>query len=369
MNKNIVICCDGTSNDVASDATNVLRLFRSLIRDERQIAWYDSGVGTLADPTKLTAFGRKLSQKLDMGIGHSVRENVCAAYRFLTRTYQPGDQIFLFGFSRGAYTVRALAGMIHFLGLVRPELEGLDRLGWSIFADDNKSLPTSKRFEAGNRFKKAFALEHPVRVHFTGVWDTVSAFGWIWDLRSVPYTANNPSIDHVRHAVSIDEHRALFQPNLIRPKDPAQHISFKEFWFAGAHADVGGGYPEADNGLAKIALEWMFGEAEANDCLIDAAQKEVFLGRSPKRTDLSKPDPLATAHNSTQGFWNALEFIPRKQWNHNATPERMQWFWPNFYRRRAIPEGATFHTSVETKLQNDPSYRPTNLPKSYRFES
>ncbi len=84
-NKNIVICCDGTSNDVASDSTNVLRLFRSLERSERQIAFYDSGVGTLADPTKITRVGKYCSRMLDQGIGHGVRENVCTAYRFLAR--------------------------------------------------------------------------------------------------------------------------------------------------------------------------------------------------------------------------------------------------------------------------------------------
>lgn len=365
MSKNIIICCDGTSNDVANDATNVLRLFRSLVRNDDQIAYYDSGVGTLADPTKLTVFGRKLSQKLDMGIGHSVRENVCEAYRFLVRTYRPDDRIFLFGFSRGAYTVRALAGMIRFLGLVPPELEGLDRLAWSIFADDNKSLPTSKRFAAGARFQSAFSIHAP-HIHFTGVWETVSAFGWMWDLRTVPFTDNNDFLDHVRHAVSIDEHRAIFQPGLFHPKSPTQHLSFKELWFAGAHADVGGGYAEEKSGLAKIALEWMFDEAEAQGCLIDHDLRDKFLGRSAKDTKKSRPDPLAPAHNSTHGLWNLLEFIPRKQWDRVC--KRMRWFWPNFYQRREIPEGATFHTSVEEKLKNDPLYRPTNLPKSYSFE-
>lgn len=217
-NKNIVICCDGTSNDVASDSTNVLRLFRSLERSERQIAFYDSGVGTLADPTKISRIGKYCSRMLDQGIGHGVRENVCAAYRFLTRTYQPGDRIFLFGFSRGAYTVRALAGMIHFLGLVRPELEHLDRLAWAVHADDYDRL-ADKRFHYGNRFKSAFSIDDKTRIQFIGAWDTVSSFGSPWAPRTVPNSANNPSVDHIRHAVSIDEHRACFQPNLFFPKN------------------------------------------------------------------------------------------------------------------------------------------------------
>ena len=104
MTRNIVICCDATSSDITRDATNVLRFFRCLERSDDQIAVYDSGVGTLADPTQATLLGKSLARKIDGAIGQSVRENVCKAYRFLARTYRPGDRIFLFGFSRGGYT-------------------------------------------------------------------------------------------------------------------------------------------------------------------------------------------------------------------------------------------------------------------------
>lgn len=356
--KNIVLCCDGTSNDVTCDSTNVLRLFRSLTRDGQQIGWYDPGVGTVADPRELTRTGKLISRKLDMAIGASVRENVCQGYRFLVRAYEPGDRIFLFGFSRGAYTVRALAGMIQSLGLVRRELEDLDKLAWAIYADDGLGLPASKQFASGGRFKKSFSIDGDVRIHFIGVWDTVSSFGWIWDPLTLPFTANNPGLDHVRHAVSIDEHRAAFQANLFWPQCISQHKSFKQVWFPGSHGDVGGGYPDADNGLAKIALEWMYEEAEACGCRFELPQIDNFLGKSSK---LSKPDPLATAHNSTTGLWNLLEFVPRKQWD--AAAKRMSWFRPNFYRRRVIPKNAALHSSVAVKLRDDPRYRPPNLPK------
>ncbi len=156
MAKNIVICVDGTCSDVVCDSTNVLRLFRSLLRSEHQTVYYDSGVGTVSDPSKLTWLSKTIYRKLDGAIGHSVRDNVCRAYQFLVKTWEPHDRIYLFGFSRGAYAVRALAGMIHFLGLVQPELTGLDRLAWTVYADDNHNLPISKRFEAGNRFKRSF---------------------------------------------------------------------------------------------------------------------------------------------------------------------------------------------------------------------
>jgi Uncharacterized alpha/beta hydrolase domain (DUF2235) len=125
MPKNIVVCCDGTDCEVATDSTNVLRIFRMLERDQRQVAYYDAGVGTLVDPEAISRWRKFLSRRLDAAIGLRVRENVIAVYRFLAQTYQPDDQIYLFGFSRGAYTVRAVAGMINFLGLVRPEVEDL----------------------------------------------------------------------------------------------------------------------------------------------------------------------------------------------------------------------------------------------------
>ncbi len=186
MVKNIVICIDGTSSDVICDSTNVLRLFRCLLRSEHQTVYYDSGVGTVTDPSKITWISKTISRKLDSAIGHSVRDNVCRAYQFLVRAYEPGDRIYLFGFSRGAYAVRALAGMVHFLGLVQPELTGLDRLAWTVYADDHQNLPISKRFEAGHRFKRSFTRPEPVRIHFVGVWETVSAFGWMWNCAPFP---------------------------------------------------------------------------------------------------------------------------------------------------------------------------------------
>lgn len=362
MPKNIVICCDGTNQDITSESTNVLRLFRSLERSERQLTFYDAGVGALSDPTVMTKFGRLMRRNIDAAIGHSVRDNACRAYQFLANHYNSGDRIYLFGFSRGAYTVRALAGMISFLGLLPPELAELARLGWKVYADENDELQTRTRFASGNRFKSSFSRPESVRVHLVGVWDTVSAFGWFWQLRTVPYTANNAMIDHVRHAMAIDEHRSAFQPNRFRPRDPSQHESFRELWFAGSHSDIGGGYGEEEGGLAKIALKWMIDEASQEGCLFDASQVDHFLGRMGKP---SVPDFMGSVHNSICGFWHLLEWLPRRQWDHNAEPEALRWFAPNIYRHRSIPDGASLHASVAQKLDSDRSYRPTNIPKHF----
>lgn len=367
--KNIIICCDGTNNDVTKDQTNVLRLYRSLIRSDQQVAFYDSGVGTIADPVMYTRLGKLLSRMFDQGVGHSVRENVCTAYRFLARHYIPGDKIFLFGFSRGAYTVRALAGMINILGLIRPESEHLDRLAWAVYSDDY-SLWGKNRFHYGKRFKSAFSLSPRIPIHFTGVWDTVSSFGSPWNPRTVPDTANNDLLRHVRHAVSIDEHRGSFQSNLFYPRDLSQHESFKQIWFAGSHADVGGGFPEDESGLAKIALDWMYHEAESCGCQFDPAKKKQFLEPTRHHEDTSRPDPLAPAHVSSK-YWlliyKILEFLPYRRWN--ADRRKFSWFFPNLFRHRVIPEGAILHPSVENKLKFDPGYKPKNLPKTYTYGS
>ena len=277
MPKNIVICCDGTTNEIATDSTNVVRLYRMLVRDARQLAYYDAGVGTMADPAAMTRLQKWVSKNLDAAIGHTLKANFVLAYRFLARAYEAGDRIYLFGFSRGAYTVRALAGAIHFLGLLRPELEDLAQLAWTIYSDEDEDLSVTPRFRGGNRFKKSFAVQPDVRVHFVGVWDTVSAFGWVSNLRTLPSTANNPSIDHIRHALAIDERRALFNANIFRPADPAQHVSIKQVWFAGTHSDIGGGFPAEEGALSRITLQWMLREAEQQGLLIDNTNRARLL--------------------------------------------------------------------------------------------
>jgi uncharacterized protein (DUF2235 family) len=363
MPRNIVLCCDGTNNEITGDSTNVLRLFRTLVRDDRQIAYYDAGVGTLADPAAITRTRKLISRKLDSALGLTVRENFCEAYRFLARTYQPGDRIFLFGFSRGAYTVRALAGAIHFLGLVRPELEGLASLAWAVYADDDQSLPVGQRFGGGNRFKRAFSIDPSPDVHFTGVWDTVSSFGFFWNFRTLPFTADNPSLVHVRHALAIDERRGAFGANLFRPESPAQHASFKQVWFAGVHSDVGGGYLEKGGALSKVSLVWMLREAAALGLLTDADAREQHLS-DPKRFPA---DPLGPIHESLQGVWKLAEWLPRKVWN--RTKRKMAWVGPNRGTRRSIADLSVLHKSVIDRMSDSGAeYRPPNLPANYTTE-
>jgi uncharacterized protein (DUF2235 family) len=358
--RNLVVCCDGTDNEVATDSTNVLRLFRMLERDEHQITFYDAGVGTQVDPEAITVWRKILSRRLDAAIGLRVRENVIAAYRFLVQNYQPGDQIFLFGFSRGAYTVRAVAGLIRFLGLVRPEAVNLANLAWSIYADEAKVYPVARRFRGGNRFNRSFGVTPKPPIHLIGVWDTVSSFGWIWDFQTLPYTDTNELVVHFRHAMAIDERRAMFPALLYVPK-PAQQANCKQVWFAGVHSDVGGGYPEQESTLAKVPLAWMIREAEALGLRINPVERQ-YLMDSP---DKPPPDPLGNIHESLAGFWKVLEFVPRKSWDRAA--KGMRWQGPHRGTRRPIEGGSVLHQSVLDRKAKM-GYWPDNLPKMYSVE-
>ncbi len=363
MPKNIVICCDGTGNEVVGSATNILHIFSMLERNEGQLAYYDGGVGTLSDPAVMGRIKRKVRRRLDGAIGHSLRGNFNHAYRFLAEHYQPGDPIYLFGFSRGAYTVRALAGAIHQFGILRPELAGLSDYAWSAYSNEMKEQRVGQVFPIAKRFKKLFSVEQPPDhrpIRFLGVFDTVSSLGWITDFRSLPHTAHNPSVEHVRHAMAIDERRGLFPVNRFRVNGTPPYISCKEVWFAGVHSDVGGGYPDAEAGLAKFALQWMVREAEAHQLQINAGVRDFILGQAAPigKIPLTPPNPMGQIHNSLHGAWNALELLPRKAWC--RIRDRDAWHAPNLWRGRKYLDAknptACVHYSVPLRAAQIAGY-------------
>src|SRR5260221_14019770 len=120
MAKNIVLCCDGTANEFATDKTNVLKLFIALEQSAAQVSYYHPGLGTMEALGALTPVQRRISTTFGLAFGTGLGRDIAAAYIFLTRTFEPGDKVFLFGFSRGAYTARAVASMLHLYGLIRP---------------------------------------------------------------------------------------------------------------------------------------------------------------------------------------------------------------------------------------------------------
>ncbi len=358
--RNLVICCDGTNNEVVGNQSNVLRLFRMLERSERQLTYYDAGVGTMADWTAHWRLVRLIHKRLDGGIGLSIRDHVLDAYRFLIQEYREGDAIWLFGFSRGAYSARVLAAMLKLCGLLRPEHAHLAEYAWAVATDEDRSGKASAQFGGSARINKVFGRD--VRVHFVGVWDTVSAFGWIWDLLSIPHTTRNDLIDHLRHAVSLDERRIAFRPGLSVRDPETQDV--KEVWFAGAHSDVGGGYPDKESGLARITLRWMLAEAKPLGLRVNPEEEREQLKDMGVK---DQPDALGPAHDeATKVFWRILTWLPRRAWSQQQ--QRRRWSWPNWARLRRLPRGLLVHPSVRDRLADAALKYRRKLPKDARWD-
>lgn len=330
--RQIIVCCDGTNNTLTGGVhdTNVLKLIGHLAPDAKnQVLYYDPGVGS---PDQMPPIGfwneinRKRERIAGMADGKGVYENIGEAYSFLVENFEPGDQIYIFGFSRGAFTARCVAGMVHLFGIVRndckPLILTLIRVyfstpgkpgtgsGWGnrrarraekckqinqqlaaatqiigtppseelvLNYLTNKKERGSTRDEVADQVREQFTSAHgkTAAVHFIGVWDTVESVGVpLLSTRSITSTGDTRNKDgfrHIRHALSMDEHRWSFQPRLYwdedydieHNNDPANRRSLRQRWFRGVHSDIGGGYDGAEAGLSDQAYCWMVGEAIA----------------------------------------------------------------------------------------------------------
>jgi uncharacterized protein (DUF2235 family) len=355
MPKNIVICCDGTGNEFGAENSNVVKLYKTLLCNRSQIAYYHPGVGTMGARSALSHIGKWWTKVLGKAFGYGISDNVADAYQFLMRNFEPGDNIYVFGFSRGAYTARSLCGMLHSVGLLTLGNEGL--IPYAIRMIKQKKIDFDVAFD----FKKTFSRE--CKPHFVGVWDTVSSVGWIYNAVRFPFTAvtHNPDLAVVRHAISIDERRAFFRQNLFgAPPDPKQDV--KEVWFAGVHSDVGGSYAEAESQLSKIALRWMICEAELAGLAVDQQRKADILAGKPPNV---APDPnTKNQHESLHGWWWIAEIWPKIVHLENADHTWRSSLRVNLARRRFIAPSSLVHESVETRLANPTlGYKPINLPQ------
>jgi uncharacterized protein (DUF2235 family) len=362
MPRNVVVCCDGTANEFAKHNTNVVKLYSALRHDPAsQVAYYHPGIGTMEPAGALTTFARKATKLLGMAIGYGLENDIRDAYVFVMNHFREDDRLFLFGFSRGAYTARAVAALLHMYGLIRPGNEPLVpytiRMMRAIErAKARTSEDVSDYFDLARDFKAAMAV--PCRPWFVGVWDTVSSVGWIENPLKLPYIANNPDIEIGRHAIAIDERRAFFRNHLWRAPDDATRPrgpkDVEQVWFPGVHCDVGGGYPEAESGLSKIALAWMLDEAQAAGLQVDPIRRAEVLGQDGHGRYVA-PDPRAAAHESLTGAWHLAEYVPKRHfdWTTRTMGRRM-----NLHRRRTLPPGSLVHISANERGDD---YR-TRLP-------
>jgi hypothetical protein len=389
--KNIVICCDGTGNDYAATESNVLRLFRFTLRDgARQVACYHPGIGTLPQPAGRTEPGRTLRRWTSLWLGTGAIENVVALYSYLMREYETGDRVFLFGFSRGAFVVRALAGMLHVVGLLRPEDEHLVPYAAGLYQSSERRITKARReYGTWPPTTKDGAIDHAASdsraarfkgklsracgVDFMGLFDTVKAYGWLTP-RSFPTLRHNPSVKIVRHAVALDERRSAFQVTGWGDRDardvPLDRMRIKEVWFAGDHSDVGGGHPEGNSGLTDVTLAWMLGEATnlgADEGLLldDSCRDEVrvIAARSDEEIVAAEPRDLLT-----EWSWRAGQLVPLRILNNAEYPPSRGWHgWPYWSSGRRQPgkhaedRDVLFHDTVTMRAGRD----PRKSPKAY----
>ncbi len=333
--KRIVICCDGTWNSPDETdhgtpiQTNVVKVAQAVSPAAsdgiEQRMYYDPGVGTR---------GPFLKRAFDGATGSGLSENVRQAYRYLVSTYEPGDQLFFFGFSRGAFTVRSLGGLIRNCGILRHEHVSMLDKGYELYRA--RTPGAHPRSEESVLFRMTYAISDVVPIHFIGVWDTVGALGnplmmngWITQRQAFHDTKLSSTVANAFQALAIDEKRKYFQAALWNQQAHAANQVLEQAWFVGVHSNVGGGY--ASTGLSDVALQWMVQKAKG--CQLDL--KEIA----------ARPDPLQNPDESRTGPYKLM---------------------PAFYRPIGVPgkEGPTnelLHPSVLERYRADPAYRPGNL--------
>lgn len=345
--KRLILCCDGTWNSADQDSngipcpTNVVRIaYRLAKRDEgiSQVVYYGQGVGT----------GNSVDRITGGAFGKGVEDNIFDAYRFLIANYEPGDEIYLFGFSRGAFTARSIGGMIRKCGIL--SREHIEKYIQAVELYRTDEAPDEDR---PSEFRRNCSVnkENPTPIKMIGVWDTVGSLGIpLRGLRRLTRkkhqfhdTELSGSVEFAYHALAIDERRSPFQPTLwqYKPK-PGQTI--EQAWFPGVHSNVGGGYP--DRALADITLEWMTEKARATGLAFDKKVETLMP---------CTPDCNGKLYNSKTGMYRLTPGHDRTigrsiKSNRNTGTEE-----------EGHDPTQTIHPSALERWDADAAYRPKNL--------
>ncbi|KAG9103514.1 hypothetical protein FRC06_010195 [Ceratobasidium sp. 370] len=316
--RTLVLCFDGTTNVYDDTNTNVVKLFTLLEKNNRdeQMVYYQPGVGTYTPPGIFLPVSIAMAKVLDQGIALYLDKHVMGGYEFLMKHYNDGDRICLFGFSRGAYTARALAGMLNKVGLLPP-----DNLEQIPFAYSMYKRNDDAGFRASAGFKKAFC--RTVQIEFLGVWDTVSSVGLLWP-RHLPFTASNAIVKRFRHAVSLDEHRAKFKQNVWHVRSRCE---------ADARRDPDHGSPIATTiRTSPITTLRMPKKATHKLSTIREPDINVTTATPPKQdTDLPKADehqgPLWLSEGQTdlRNFVGSVPSSPGIQGEDRGGPNDQSW--------------------------------------------
>ncbi|WP_410586482.1 DUF2235 domain-containing protein [Amycolatopsis sp. lyj-23] len=335
MPKRLVICCDGTWNTLRQPAPTNVGLLQAAVAPadaagREQRVFYREGVGTgkLWDHLTGGAFGVGLSKKVQ------------EAYRFVVDHYEPGDELFFFGFSRGAYTARSTVGFIRNCGVLRPDEAGRLEEAYGLYRDRDRETtgPGSPR---ARDFRATYAREDRTPIRFVGVWDTVGALGIPlsggrllhllnkrWQFHDMKLTS---IVQSAFQALAVDEHRKSFSPAVWEPSAAAPDRIREQVWFAGAHSDVGGGYRQP--ALSNLTLRWM----------VDRAQQCGLEFRPDAFASLAARDELGDLHDSLNRFF--------------------RWFGSADRVIGGVDPATEFAGScaVDRRERMQPPYRPANL--------
>lgn len=347
MTKVITLCLDGTNNQVRSSAnTNVLRLYNMLDLSDptKHVAYYAPGVGTFSSSAAWTPPARTVSRYMGLMFGAGLRKELGDAYQFLMNTYEVGDHVFVFGFSRGAYTARALLGLIDVIGLFRPGAENLVPYVVSVYANDRNNDQAGTLANYTDSFSRVTDDGTRVTIDFVGLWDTVEAAGTLnGGTLKWPGTDSLSRARVVRHATAIDERRRPFAlspvvPLAVNPPATVDSQDLWQVWFAGVHSDVGGTFDQGAR-LSDIPLRWMINEA----CLHGLAPV-VARTYDTYMTQVTRQCATGAVHAMSR-WWGLL------RWS-----------------QRHVPNRADVHASVEMRMDHDPVYRKNaQIPSDVNF--
>ncbi|KAL0574792.1 hypothetical protein V5O48_007165 [Marasmius crinis-equi] len=383
--RNLVVCIDGTANQFGRKNTNVVELYSRIIKGSPrdQLTYYNSGIGTYATPSwkSWTYYKQVIGHTIDLALAWRFDRVLLDAYRWLSDNYIHGDWIYLFGFSRGAYQIRVLAGMIEKVGLIHRGNEAQIPFAWQLYRRSTDSFstmekpqlstcnkespnpqtkakgkPQSSKYDGEDdmaaRFKETFS-HAMVTIHFVGAWDTVSSIGPGRGKVDLPLTALGMThVCYFRHALALHERRVKFLPEYAQggagpvkedgesamPTRDGMSSSkmprVKEVWFAGTHSDIGGGNTENASLVRNgPSLRWMVTQA-----------RNAGLHIGPSRGEWGNGAEELRINESLNGIWRVFELIPFKRLSYQdkrSTTRRL-----HRGQQREIVDGQLIHESV-----------------------
>jgi uncharacterized protein (DUF2235 family) len=341
MKRRLIVCCDGTWQDLEQKCpTNVVKMTQAIQALDNtkenhihQIIYYDEGIGTPQVNTEIIDALIKIGGgALGLGIDHKIQD----AYRFLCLNYEPEDEIYLFGFSRGAYTVRCLAGLIYNSGLLHREYIRKVPEAYELYRE-KQNQENAPNGQNAIDFRNQYGQQVPIKA--LCCWDTVASLGLPdlipfldWDgkfnerYRFFDHTIN-PTIEKAFHAVAIDEIRKVFD---LTPMNPSRSGQVMQVWFPGGHGCVGGGC-ESECGLSDGALLWMIEQVKNLGLVLDKTRVEGGINPC-----------YETTFNNTP------------QWPFNIGGTKL---------RKVTGSFDGLHESVKQRWKSCPNYRPENLGK------